>query len=214
MELAAWDEPTTIGVIKASVASKYLHLIQDKTTLREVWAAIFKYKYPQNEYLRYLNQLSNTHQNSLLTIKEYYNRIEELCLKLGICLNWNDELRKLKVKEAFLNGLSKRCQLEMASLNIHDCPSIYAVINTTEETMIEQIKSAKMSSRRSLKQNEINQRTQQSNHKAKKRCIATTTKYQHMTQLNAVPRNRQLKRYKTLKQTERVSDVRYEINST
>ncbi|KAG0439687.1 hypothetical protein DMUE_2263 [Dictyocoela muelleri] len=53
--------------------------------------------------------------------------------------------------------------------DIHDFSSIYAVINTTEETMIEQIKSAKMSSRISLKQNEINQGTQQANHKAKKK---------------------------------------------
>ncbi|KAG0420474.1 Transposon Tf2-6 polyprotein [Dictyocoela roeselum] len=154
MELAAWDEPTTIGVIKASVASKYLHLLQNKTTLNEVWTSILQYKYPPNEYLRYLNQLSNTHQNSFLTIKEYYNKIEQLCLRLGICLNWTDELRRLKIQEAFFNGLSKRCQLEMARLNIHDCTDIYSIINTTEETMIEQIKSMKTDTRRQPRRND------------------------------------------------------------
>ncbi|KAG0439307.1 hypothetical protein DMUE_2521 [Dictyocoela muelleri] len=141
ISLASWDEETSIGVIKASIASKYLHLIQNKRNLQDIWDAIFKYKYPRGDYLRYLNQLSNTHQNSFLTIKEYHSEIERLTLRLGICLDWSEDIRKMKVQESFINGLSKRTQLEMARLNIRECAEIYSVIDSTEETMIEQMKA-------------------------------------------------------------------------
>lgn len=77
-----------------------------------------------------------------MTIKEYYAEIERLTLRLGVCLNWSEEMCQMKVQEAFINGLSKRCQLEMARLNIRECVEIYSVINSTEETMIEQMKTA------------------------------------------------------------------------
>ncbi|KAG0438125.1 hypothetical protein DMUE_3283 [Dictyocoela muelleri] len=123
--IASWDEPTTVGVVKASIASKYLHLIQHKMTLDEIWKAILEHKYPYSDNLKYLNKLANTQQNDFLTIKKYYNTIESICTRLGTCLGWNEDMRRIKCQEAFYNGLSKRCKLEMVRLNIKDCTSIY-----------------------------------------------------------------------------------------
>ncbi|KAG0420007.1 hypothetical protein EQH57_0330 [Dictyocoela roeselum] len=76
-----------------------------------------------------------------MTIKEYRNQIVKLCKRLSICPGWGDESKEQKIIEVFYNGLSKRCQLEMARLNIRDCNDIYSLINSTEETHIEQMKS-------------------------------------------------------------------------
>ncbi|KAG0420220.1 hypothetical protein EQH57_0250 [Dictyocoela roeselum] len=140
ISLTSWDEQTAI---RASVVPEYINLIQHKTSLSEIWDAIFKHKYPRSEYIKYLNQLSNTQQNSFLTIKEYHEEIERLSLRLGICLDWTEEMRQMKVQESFVNGLSKRTQLEMARLNIRECSEICAIINSTEETMLEQMKVRK-----------------------------------------------------------------------
>ncbi|KAG0435920.1 Transposon Tf2-6 polyprotein, partial [Dictyocoela muelleri] len=139
--LASWDENTALGVLKASVTNKYLHLVQTQTTLTGAWSSIFQHKYPYSDHIKYLNQLSNIRQNTYLTIKEYRNQIVKLCTRLAICLGWGNEAKEQKIIEAFYNGLSKRCQLEMARLNVKDCKEMYALINSTEETLIEQIRS-------------------------------------------------------------------------
>ena len=46
-----------------------------------------------------------------------------------------------KVEENFYYCLTKRTQLEMAKLNVKSVKEMYELINTTENTMIEQMKS-------------------------------------------------------------------------
>lgn len=45
-QLASWDEKTTIGVVRASIASKYLHLIQTWVNLNEIWDVALNIKTP------------------------------------------------------------------------------------------------------------------------------------------------------------------------
>ncbi|KAG0417846.1 hypothetical protein EQH57_0858, partial [Dictyocoela roeselum] len=146
MMLAAWTETAAVGVIKASCANKYLSLIQDKSTLNDIWATLLKYKYPHSDHLKYLNKLWGMRQNSFLTIKEYRDKIVDLCTRLAVCLDWGTEIKEHRVVEAFYNGLSKRCQLEMSRLNVKTCQEMYSLINTTEETIIEQIKTVNFNS--------------------------------------------------------------------
>ncbi|KAG0441123.1 hypothetical protein DMUE_1284 [Dictyocoela muelleri] len=47
-------------------------------------------------------------------------------------------MEKSKIKEAFYYELSKRTQLEMIRLNVHDIDTMYQIIDSTESTLIEQ----------------------------------------------------------------------------
>ncbi|KAG0431176.1 Retrovirus-related Pol polyprotein from transposon gypsy [Dictyocoela muelleri] len=152
-QLALWDESTTVGVVKASVSTEYLHLIHSATTLNEIWNTILSHKYPPNKYLKYLNQLANTHQNNFLTIKAYRRQIEYLSTCLRITQGWNIETVQHKINEAFFNGLSKRCQLEMARLNVRTCTDMYNLINATEETLIEQLRNTQARKSKSRENN-------------------------------------------------------------
>lgn len=102
---------------------------------------IFQEKYPRNHYLRYLNILSNIHQDDFITIKDYSNAITNVCENLQICMSWSDEQQLSKIEETFYHGLSKRTQLEMSRLIVQTVNEIYNMINCTEETLIEQLDS-------------------------------------------------------------------------
>ncbi|KAG0420508.1 Transposon Tf2-6 polyprotein [Dictyocoela roeselum] len=139
-QLAGWSADTASEVLKSSVDTKYFHLIANLTSLEDMIQAIFKYKYPEKDHVKYLNQLSNVKQNNFIRISEFKDEIIKTTRKLSICLGWNSEMEELKIKEAFYYGLSKRTQLEMTRLNVQDIDTMYQLIDATESTLIEQSK--------------------------------------------------------------------------
>ncbi|KAG0434762.1 hypothetical protein DMUE_5038 [Dictyocoela muelleri] len=85
--------------------------------------------------------LSKLNQDNYLTIKEYKQAISDICERLKICREWNEDQSMMKAEEAFYIRLSKRTQLEMSRLNVQNIGDIYNMINLTEETLLEQLES-------------------------------------------------------------------------
>ncbi|KAG0440449.1 Transposon Tf2-9 polyprotein [Dictyocoela muelleri] len=137
-KLASWTDEVALQVMRESVDAKYFTLLDKATSLPTAFEVILKNKYPQKNYLKYLNQISNIHQDQFLTIKEYRNFIEDTVTRLGICMNWTTEQCEFKMYEAFFYGLAKRTQIEMARLNIKEISEMYNVINSTEESLLDQ----------------------------------------------------------------------------
>ncbi|KAG0440838.1 hypothetical protein DMUE_1462 [Dictyocoela muelleri] len=100
---------------------------------------ILRHKYPEDNYIKYLNMLSNTKQDDFMTIKEYKKYIGKVCERLGIRMGWSSIQVSAKVEEAFYTGLSKRTRRKMSRLNIRTIVGIYEIINCTEETLKEQL---------------------------------------------------------------------------
>ncbi|KAG0420404.1 hypothetical protein EQH57_0160, partial [Dictyocoela roeselum] len=136
VKLAQWNEVTAVEVLKSAIESQYHDLIDGLDTIEKIMNKIFKTKYPESHYIRYLNMLANVKQDDFLTIKEYIN---DICQRLMICMNWNEEQKNIKAEEAFYTGLSRRTQLDMSRLNVTTIKGIYDMINTTEETLLEQL---------------------------------------------------------------------------
>ncbi|KAG0419639.1 hypothetical protein EQH57_0448 [Dictyocoela roeselum] len=99
---------------------------------------IFKFKYPERDHVKYLNQLSNIKQNNFLRIRDYRDELINTIKKLSICLNWSQKMEEAKIKEAFYCGLSRRIQLEMTRLNVQYINNMFKLIDATETTLIEQ----------------------------------------------------------------------------
>lgn len=100
-----------------------------------------KEKYPQSDSISYYNRLNSLRQTDFVTIQQYQCEINYICVRFAICNEWNDELRTQKMQETFYNGLSRRTQLEMARLNVRNFAEMYSIINTTEITILEQLKA-------------------------------------------------------------------------
>jgi hypothetical protein len=63
-------------------------------------------------------------------------------------------MKNAKIEEVFINGLSKRCRLELVRLNITTFADAFNIINETEETMIDQLRE--MSKNNKRKSHQIN----------------------------------------------------------
>ncbi|KAG0441893.1 hypothetical protein DMUE_0713 [Dictyocoela muelleri] len=85
--------------------------------------------------------LANAKQDDFLTIKEYINVIFQ---RLMICMDWIEEQINVKAEEAFYTELSRRTQVEISSLNVTTINGIYDMINTTEETLLEQFNRSEL----------------------------------------------------------------------
>ncbi|KAG0435947.1 hypothetical protein DMUE_4464, partial [Dictyocoela muelleri] len=70
VKLAKWDNETVSEILKASIDAQYFHIIDGLTTVDDIMNAILRYKYPTNNYIKYLNMLANTKQDDFITIKE------------------------------------------------------------------------------------------------------------------------------------------------
>ncbi|KAG0439134.1 hypothetical protein DMUE_2644 [Dictyocoela muelleri] len=138
-KLAKWDNDTATEVLKSSIDARYFYLIENLTSVHEIMNVILRHKYPEDNYIKYLNMLSNTKQDDFMTIKEYKEYIGKVCERLGICMGWNSIQVSAKAEEAFYTGLSKRTKLDMSRLNIRTIVGIYEIINCTEETLKEQL---------------------------------------------------------------------------
>ncbi|KAG0417386.1 hypothetical protein EQH57_0980 [Dictyocoela roeselum] len=140
IKLAGWNEDQATKVLKASISAEYLRQIENLNTVSDIMQVIFKTKYPQKDNVKYLNQQTNIKQNNFLRIRNFRNAILDTTQKLSVCLNWNNEMREIKTREAFYYGLSKRTQLEMIHLNIHNIDDMYTIIESTEAALLEQMK--------------------------------------------------------------------------
>ncbi|KAG0420258.1 hypothetical protein EQH57_0227 [Dictyocoela roeselum] len=127
-------------VLKSSISTNYYALISLLTNVDDMIKAIYKFKYPAKDHVKYMSQLSKIKENNYLRISEFEEEIIKTTRKLSICLDWGEEMQNNKINEAFYYGLSKRTQLEMTRLNVHDINSMFKLIDETEATIIEQIK--------------------------------------------------------------------------
>ncbi|KAG0442137.1 hypothetical protein DMUE_0507 [Dictyocoela muelleri] len=150
VKLAQWNEVTAVEVLRSAIDSQYFNLIDELDTIEKIMKKIFKTKYPESHYIRYLNMLANAKQDDFLTIKEYKEYINDICQRLMICMNWSEEQMNVKAEEAFYTGLSRRTQLEMSRLNVTTIKGIYDMINTTEETLLEQFNGSEVENKLSV----------------------------------------------------------------
>ncbi|KAG0435066.1 hypothetical protein DMUE_4906 [Dictyocoela muelleri] len=132
IKVAGWNEQTAIGVLRASISSKYIDMIQKHTNLNSILQEIFSKRYPPEKQLKYQNKLFTIYQDNYRTIKEYKQDIILTTNKLAICLGWTNEQMEMKIEEAFYSGLYIRTKLEMVRLNVQNTTAIYNLINTTE----------------------------------------------------------------------------------
>ncbi|KAG0438774.1 hypothetical protein DMUE_2884 [Dictyocoela muelleri] len=123
-QIAGWTSESAGQVLISLISTEYFYLVSGLNDVEDVMKAIFRFKYPAKDHVKYLNQLSNIKRNNFLRIREFRDEIINTTNKLSVCLDWNNEMKKSKIKEAFYYGLSRRTQLEMICLNIHDIDSM------------------------------------------------------------------------------------------
>lgn len=138
--MTEWNEEQAAKVLIASISTEYLRQLENLNTVDNIMQVIFKTKYPEKNNVKYFNQLTNIRQNNFLRISDFRDAILDTIHKLGVCLNLNNEMREMKTREAFYYGLSKRSQLEMIRLNIHNIDDMYTIIDSTEAALLEQMK--------------------------------------------------------------------------
>ncbi|KAG0442520.1 Retrovirus-related Pol polyprotein from transposon [Dictyocoela muelleri] len=143
-KISGWNDETLMAVIRAISSTKIHRLFETSRTSQEMIDTVFKIKYPASHALRFLNIISNIRQNNYYTIREYKEDIEAACQRLSIYLNWDVHTTNFKSEEIFYNGLNRRTQLEMSRLRVTNIREMYELINTTEDTIIEQMRSHKI----------------------------------------------------------------------
>jgi hypothetical protein len=137
--LCKWSEETSNEVLISLTSSELLKHYKGCSTTIEKFNSLLRAKYPPTDSLKYYTQLTLIKQNDYLTILEYKDQIEKVCMKLAACKQWNEQTLEFKREEIFYNGLTKRTQLEMSRLNVKNLGEMYQIIHTTECTMIEQM---------------------------------------------------------------------------
>ncbi|KAG0435296.1 hypothetical protein DMUE_4785, partial [Dictyocoela muelleri] len=102
-------------------------------------------------------------------------------------------MEQIKLRESFYYGLSKRTQLEMTRLNIHDIDSMFTIIDTTEEALNEQLSETLIKSK-SNKSGFKSHKTQTKN-ESKKFCSYHKTNTHDDTTCRAIKKENKLKIY-------------------
>ena len=136
-----WDDQTLSTVLSSITAPSLQYVYDNSTNITDKLNALFKAKYGDADALRLYNELAQIKQRNFPTIQLYAASINEICKRIAVCKSWNEQITLEKKMEAFYNGLHERTQLEMARLNIHNLQEMYLVRNSTETTMLEQMKN-------------------------------------------------------------------------
>ncbi|MGL5707545.1 MAG: reverse transcriptase domain-containing protein [Aeromonas sp.] len=140
VKLCQWSEETATTVLFSITNSSLHSIFANDKNIDDRISSLLKRKYPPTKSFHYYNKLATINQNNFWTIKLYLEEIKRIVERLAITKNWSIEVHQAKVEETFANGLSQRCRLEMVRLNIHDFNEVYHIINSTEDTIIDQLR--------------------------------------------------------------------------
>ncbi|KAG0438793.1 hypothetical protein DMUE_2872 [Dictyocoela muelleri] len=70
-QIARWTSESEDQVLKSSIFTEYLYLVSGLNDVEDMMKAIFRFKYPAKDHVKYLNKLSNINKNNFLRIREF-----------------------------------------------------------------------------------------------------------------------------------------------
>lgn len=115
--ICKWTEEIRLEVLTQIVDLSIQHRIGVSTSSMEMLDKIMKLKYNANTAYEYQTRLMAIRQTDFYTIRAYANKIENLCMKIGFCLDWNEQMIRAKVEETFFAGLHEKVKFELVRYN-------------------------------------------------------------------------------------------------
>ncbi|KAG0439195.1 hypothetical protein DMUE_2601 [Dictyocoela muelleri] len=173
---------------------------------------LIKQKYNHEMSYKYYEKLFSLRQNSFYTIRKYLREIELNCQKLGLCLDWNNNLILQKQQEIFFNGLDPNTKLELSKYFKKDFKSVYESITTTESILIENIQVAISNSKYDDYHEKVskgsyetrNHKYKKNDNKTKKFCSFHNTSTHSNDECRVLARKKNLSKDKTPKDNEKI----------
>jgi hypothetical protein len=89
INLCKWNSQVANEVLISLTSSSLLQHYNECNTLEEKFSALLKAKYPPSDALKFYTQLTTIKQSDFVTVKEYKDKIEEICKNLSVCKEWN-----------------------------------------------------------------------------------------------------------------------------
>ncbi|KAG0442752.1 Retrovirus-related Pol polyprotein from transposon [Dictyocoela muelleri] len=136
-----WSMEAQTNVLKHIVSIDIQYRIGAPADTNLYINLLLKQKYNHETSHKYYSRLSSLKQINYYTIRKYLHEIEINCQKLGLCLNWNNDLIQQKQHEIFFNGLDTNAKLELSKYFRKEFKSVYESILTTECMLIENMES-------------------------------------------------------------------------
>ncbi|KAG0440974.1 hypothetical protein DMUE_1383 [Dictyocoela muelleri] len=126
--LCNWSNEAQIDVLKHIISIDILHNIGIPHDVEDYLHFLLKQKYNAEQVYKYSKRLSTLRQSNYYTIRKFASDIEINCRKLGICMDWSDDLIEQKIQEIFFNGLDTYSKLELSKYSKRDYKSVYESI--------------------------------------------------------------------------------------
>ncbi|KAG0440392.1 hypothetical protein DMUE_1786 [Dictyocoela muelleri] len=105
--MCIWKEEVLAVSITQIFNLNIQHRIGTEHSSEEFFAKICELKYNKAASIKYFEQLTNIRQDDSITIKAYYNKIQEVSQKLGIFHNFSYNIVQIKIEIVIRNGLAK-----------------------------------------------------------------------------------------------------------
>ncbi|KAG0420246.1 hypothetical protein EQH57_0236, partial [Dictyocoela roeselum] len=153
-KLCNWNDAAQLDVLKHIINVGILYETGIPTDPKAHLKTLLKLKYNPETAYKYSEYLSNIKQEDYITIIKYASEIESYCKKLGLCLDWSDNLIEQKVQEVFFNGLHPYTKLELSKYAKTDYRSVYNSIVSTENIIIETLQKQRIPISKNANKNE------------------------------------------------------------
>ncbi|KAG0420334.1 Retrovirus-related Pol polyprotein from transposon 17.6 [Dictyocoela roeselum] len=137
-----WSDEVKLDVLTQIVNINIQVQIGCRPTVDDLLTALLKLKYnPQSAY-KYQNRLHTLRQEDFMTTRAYIKTIEITARKLGIALDWTEDMTKAKIQEVFFAGLNDLTRFEITRYSDKSYESVLNNLQSLDSLLIEKFRNS------------------------------------------------------------------------
>ncbi|KAG0436333.1 hypothetical protein DMUE_4278 [Dictyocoela muelleri] len=135
--ICQWFDAVQQDVLTQIIDINLQYQIGSTKSADETLYKVLKLKYNPNTAGKYQKRLLSIQQINYYTIRAYLKEIKDNCLKLSICLDWDNTTAETKTQEIFYCGLHERVRFEISKYDKKDFNSVLNTLMNMENFIIE-----------------------------------------------------------------------------